>query len=118
MSANSIMEGKNFVTRKIAGETIIVPVRAHVGELDSVYTLNELGTLIWDLLQEGKNKQEIARAICDTYELSPEQAELDVRDFLQSLAEADLTPKMGESVAPKEDPRPRGSSRQRRHRKQ
>jgi hypothetical protein len=95
MTGKGFVEKNKFVTRKIAGETIIVPVRAHVGELDSVYTLNELGTLIWDLLQDGKKGKEIARAIYETYEVSLEQAEVDVSEFLRSLAEAGLNPKNG-----------------------
>jgi hypothetical protein len=114
MSANGFLEEKNFVTRKIAGETIIVPVRAHVGELDSVYSLNELGTLIWDLLRDGKKKREITQVICETYEISPAQAEVDVREFLQSLAEANLIKEMSEPVALEEEPRPQGASRQKR----
>jgi hypothetical protein len=113
MTGKGFVEKNKFVTRKIAGETIIVPVRAHVGELDSVYTLNELGTLIWDLLQDGKKEKEIARAIYETYEVSPEQAEVDVSEFLHSLAEAGLNPKNGDPVALDNPPRPKGASRQR-----
>jgi hypothetical protein len=113
MNANGFLEEKNFVTRKIAGETIIVPVRAHVGELDSVYTLNEVGTLIWDLLLDGKQKKEITRAVCDTYEISPAQAEADVCQFFQSLAQAGLIQKMSEPGALEAQPRLQGASRRR-----
>ena len=116
MNVKGFVKENKFVTRKIAGETIIVPVRAHVGELDSVYTLNELGTLIWDLLQDGKKKREIAQAICETYEVSPDQAEVDVREFVESLAEEGLAPKMDKPVALDKRPRPKGPSRQRRNR--
>src|SRR5207302_460476 len=33
-----------FITRKIANETIIVPLTAEVADLDAVYTLNEVGS--------------------------------------------------------------------------
>jgi hypothetical protein len=114
MSVNGFLEEKNFVTRKIAGETIIVPVRAHVGELDSVYTLNEMGTLIWDLLQDGKQKRDIPQVICETYEISPDQAEADVRQFFQSLTQAGLIQKLSEPGALEEQPRPKGTSRKKR----
>jgi hypothetical protein len=114
MSVNGFLEEKNFVTRKIAGETIIVPVRAHVGELDSVYTLNEMGTLIWDLLQDGKQKRDIHQVICETYEISPDQAEADVRQFFQSLTQAGLIQKMSEPGAIEEQSRPQGTSRKKR----
>jgi len=33
----------DLVTRLIAGETIIVPIRDGVGDLNAVYTLNQVG---------------------------------------------------------------------------
>jgi hypothetical protein len=75
----------NLVTRDIAGETIIVPVKSNVGDLDSIYTLNEMGTLIWGLI-DGKNSLgQIADAICSAYDVTPEEAEKDVLNFLKSL---------------------------------
>lgn len=80
----------DFVTRDIAGETIIVPVRSHVGDLGSVYTLNEIGTLIWQLIDGQKNVSQIIEAICSAYEVTPEEATKDTFDFLVSLEEAGL----------------------------
>jgi hypothetical protein len=50
----------DFVTRDIAGETIIVPVRDGVGDLNSIYTLNELGTRVWQLV-DGQTQNPIFR---------------------------------------------------------
>ena len=75
----------NFVTREIAGETIVVPVRNNVGDLDSIYTLNELGTLIWQLI-DGKNTiTQIVDGICSAYDVTPEEAEKDILEFLKLL---------------------------------
>ena len=75
----------NLVTRDIAGETIIVPVKSNVGDLDSIYTLNEIGTLIWQLI-DGKNSVgQIVDAICNAYDVTSEEAEKDALEFLNSL---------------------------------
>jgi len=37
-SEHRFTKGDGFVTRNIAGETIIVPVRGGVGDLDSIFT--------------------------------------------------------------------------------
>jgi hypothetical protein len=29
-------------------ETVIVPVQGHAGDLDSIYTLNEVGSTVWE----------------------------------------------------------------------
>ena len=80
----------NLVTRDIAGETIIVPVKSNVGDLDSIYTLNELGTLIWQLI-DGKNSiSQIIKSICDTYDVTPEIAEKDAIEFLSAMEERGL----------------------------
>ena len=42
----------DLVTRSIATETIIVPVRAHVVDLESIYSMDQVGSLIWQLIDE------------------------------------------------------------------
>ena len=84
------IKDKDLVTRSIAGETIIVPVRSNVGDLDSIYTLNMAGTMIWELI-DGKNSvSKLIEEICNAYEVTPEEAEKDTLDFLNSLKESGL----------------------------
>jgi len=75
----------NLVTRDIAGETIIVPVKSNVGDLDSIYTLNVIGTLIWQLIDGKNGVGQIVDAICSSYDVTPEEAEKDALEFLNSL---------------------------------
>ena len=75
----------DFVTREVAGETIIVPIRGNVGDLNSIYTLNEVGTKIWELI-DGKNSvSKIVEAVHNASEVTPEEAEKDTIDFLNTL---------------------------------
>ena len=78
------------VTRQIAGETIIVPVRAQVGDLESIYLLNGVGTRIWELIDGRRGVAEIGGEISKEYEVSPEEASRDMADFLTCLEEAGL----------------------------
>ena len=84
------MKDKNLVTRSIAGETIIVPIKNNVGDLGSIYTLNELGTMIWELIDSKKSVSQIIEAVCNAYEVAPEIAEKDAMDFINSLEEGGL----------------------------
>lgn len=85
----------NLVTREIAGETIVVPIRNNVGDLDSIYTLNELGTLIWQLI-DGKNTvTQIVDAISTAYDVTPEEAEKDALEFLKLLEAGGLIRQQG-----------------------
>lgn len=79
-----------LVTRSIGGETIIVPVEAHVCDLDSVFTLNEVGSTVWALLDGRTGLDQIVAAVCDRYEVAPEDARRDVAELIDSMAAAGL----------------------------
>ncbi len=81
---------KELVTRDVAGEKIIVPIKGHVGDLEGVYTLNELGAMIWQLINGQKTGRELAEAVRNEYDVEAAEAEKDVVDFLRSLEDAGL----------------------------
>ena len=75
----------SIVFRKIADEFILVPIRQNVGDLESIYTLNETGARIWELI-DGKNKvNEIKEKLIEEFEVTPEEAEKDIIAHLQQL---------------------------------
>ena len=75
----------DLVTRCVAGETIIVPIKNKVGDLDSIYTLNELGSTIWELIDGKESVSKIVEAVHNAYEVPLEEAKKDTIDFLNSL---------------------------------
>jgi hypothetical protein len=89
-SNSCFIKEKDLVTRSIADETIIVPIKNKVGDLGSIYTLNEIGTTIWELI-DGKNSiSGIVEAISSIYEVKFEEAEKDTLGFINSLEAAGL----------------------------
>jgi hypothetical protein len=80
----------NCVAREIAGETIIVPIKSCVGDLDSIYTLNEVGTLIWHLIDGQRNVGQIVETVREAYDVKSEEVTRDTVDFLSSLEKAGL----------------------------
>ena len=80
----------DLVTRCVAGETIIVPIKNKVGDLDSIYTLNELGSTIWELIDGKKSVSKIVEAVHNTYEVKLEEAEKDTLEFINSLEQAGM----------------------------
>ena len=88
MSTQSYSKDKNLVARSIAGETIIVPVRGGVSDLEYVYTLNEVGSRVWELLDERASLSQVVEAICREYEVPPEQAACDIGELLSNLEAA------------------------------
>ena len=75
----------SIVHRNIAGETILVPIRSHVADLESIYTLDEVGARIWELIDGQRMVKEIRDAIVEEYEVSPDVAEVDLVEFIQQL---------------------------------
>jgi hypothetical protein len=86
----------DVVTRKVGDESVIVPVRSHVADLDAVVTLNPVGARIWELLDGRRDVDTIAGAISEEYEVEPETARADVDEFIRGLEEAKLVERVGE----------------------
>jgi len=78
------------VTRKIEGELIIVPIRRGVGDLNSLYTLNPVGAVLWDFMNEGHTVGEMVKRVCQEFEVTASQARQDIEPFLDSLMQEDL----------------------------
>ena len=80
----------NLATRLIGGETIVVPVRSGVGELSAIYSLNELGTVIWELIDGKTAVSRMVDRICTEFEVSREVATSDVEEYLECLEDSGL----------------------------
>ena len=83
-------DNREYVTRRIADETLIVPVVGGVGDLDAIFTLNEVGSHIWRLIDGSIAVHEVVEDVGRTFDVSPERAERDVVEFLEQLAGAGL----------------------------
>jgi hypothetical protein len=81
---------KDLVTRDVAGEEIIVPIKGHVGDLEGVFTLNEVGGMIWRLIDGHTTVPQLMEAVREEYDVEAAEAEKDVADFLRSLEDAGL----------------------------
>ena len=89
-SEKSFVRDDELTTRVIAGETLVVPVRGRVGDLDSIYTLNEVASRIWQLIGEGFTVRRIIEVVSDEFEVESVEAERDVSELLASMEEAGL----------------------------
>jgi hypothetical protein len=97
LSIRCYNKDKNLVARSIAGETLIVPFRSGIADLDCIYALNEVGSRVWELLDERRPIDDIAEAICREYEVSRDQAANDLGELLRSLETAGLIHPAGEA---------------------
>jgi len=81
---------RSVVSRVVAGETLIVPVRGKVGDLASIYSFNGTGSLIWKLLDTPRSLHDLIDAVEREYEVEKEQAQKDVTQFLNDMLSVGL----------------------------
>jgi hypothetical protein len=88
--AQFFTRSRSVVSRVVAGETLIVPVRGKVGDLASIYSFNPTGSLIWRLLDSPRSLSDLIAAVEREYEVGREQAQKDVTQFLNDMLSVGL----------------------------
>ena len=74
-----------MVSREIAGEAILVPIRQNVGDLESNYTLNETAARAWELVNGQNTLGDIRDAIVAEFVVDEEQAQEDLIEIMNDL---------------------------------
>jgi hypothetical protein len=72
------------IARRIAGETILVPVNRRAGEM-ALFTLNEVGTFVWERLDGERRLASITDEIEAVFEVEKPRASADVLEFMDQL---------------------------------
>jgi hypothetical protein len=75
----------NFVFRRIEGETILVPIRANVGDLDCIYSLNSVGALVWEHLDGSQDLDAIKTRITAEYDVGDNDIQADLLSFINEM---------------------------------
>jgi Coenzyme PQQ synthesis protein D (PqqD) len=74
------------ISTTMAGESVILNHKK--GEY---YTLNEVGSTIWDQLKIGpKSLEELITTVLDEYEITPEECQKDLKGIINELLEEKL----------------------------
>lgn len=74
-----------FVARAIVDEMVLVPIRQTAGDLDSIYTLNAVGSRIWELVDGQRRGADIRDVLVAEFDVTVAKAEADLVEFLQLL---------------------------------
>ena len=84
----------SMVSREIAGEVILVPIRSHVDNLESIYTLNETAATAWALLDGRNTLGEVRDQIVAEFDVGEEEACQDLFELVIHLLEAEAIVKV------------------------
>ncbi len=87
---SSFRKRGEIVSREIAGETILVPIKGKLADMQQIFSLNPVAAYIWRCLDEKSDRDAIAAELLDRFDVGREEAERDVRDFMEELLKAGL----------------------------
>jgi hypothetical protein len=80
----------DLVTREIAGDTVVLPVRRGAVDINSLYVLNVTGSCLWSHIDGKRTAEDLVNVLLEEFEIDRATAERDVREFLDSLQGASL----------------------------
>ena len=76
---------ENFALRQVADIWCVLPLGEATLNLNGMLTLNNSGALLWQTLEKDSNKEQLVEALLNEYDVTHEQAEADVEEFLDKL---------------------------------
>ena len=79
---------ENFVLRQVADTWVVLPVGQASVDFNGMLTLNESGAVLWHALEKGGDREALADALLEEYEVDRSTALADVDEFLLKLKEA------------------------------
>ena len=79
------LKKSKFATRYIGAELIIVPLKNSVADMNELYTLNEVGSFIWELINGENTIDEIISEIVREFNVDKKTAQNDIKTFIQKL---------------------------------
>jgi hypothetical protein len=81
----------SIVSRRIAGELFLVPISGDLANMQRIFALTAVAEFIWEKLDGRMNLNEIRRHVLDRFDVSEEQAEADIKEFVTELLKEGLT---------------------------
>jgi hypothetical protein len=90
LTASRVRRSSNVVSRVVADEAIVVPIRRGAADLDSIYTFNESGTKLWSLIENGLDAAALACYLQSEYGLKQAEALADAEAFVRDLTQEGL----------------------------
>ena len=75
-----------IVTKKTGDEYVLIPVANNIADMNSVFTLNESGAFIWELIDGKRNVEMIINTLTEEYDIDYDSASKDVFSFINNMS--------------------------------
>jgi hypothetical protein len=80
-----LSHSSSVVTRKTGSEYVLVPITNNIADMNSVFTLNETGAFIWELIDGKRDVDEIITELTKEYDIDASGAKADVMAFIEKM---------------------------------
>ena len=80
----------DFILREVVGEYVLIPVHETALHFDFIISLNAVGAKIWKGLQMQKSGAQILSDILDEFDVTVQEAMIDMAEFLDDLKQNNL----------------------------
>ena len=74
-----------FVLRQVMDNIVVIPTGQTALGFNGMILLNDVSQVIWEKLEQETTLAEIVTAVTDAFEVSPEEAQTDIQEFLEKL---------------------------------
>ncbi len=81
------------VLRQIGDDQLLVPVSGGAAEGHSIFPLNATGAFIWERLARREPLETVAHALSREFDVTVERANVDCREFVETLVKQGLLEK-------------------------
>ena len=89
-STQIFRQGPDVVHRRVAGESILVPIRGNVADMQCLYALDAVGECVWEHLDGTRSVADLAACVTARFDVDPDRALADLQPFLAELLEQGL----------------------------
>lgn len=90
LSDKTYRANSQYIHRKITDMDVLISIGGNIANFNGYIQLNQAAVCLWKALQEECTVSELKEALLQQFEIAPEQAEEDVKEFLQMLQEHDM----------------------------
>ncbi|MDP6525610.1 MAG: PqqD family protein [Kiritimatiellia bacterium] len=80
-----LKKADNVIARHIADETLLVPIRGKLVDMQKLYALDSTAEFIWKVIDGEKSLADIRDAVVAEFDVAEEQAEHDLHEFVDAL---------------------------------
>ena len=82
----SYQVSSGYVVRQLADDFLLIPVKMQEKGESQLAIMNETGKFLWQQLQNPRTEEELTAALCSAFEVEPQTAAEDIREFLDLLS--------------------------------